>query len=172
MVQAGAVTAEGALCGTEQKRRTCRYSVLDLSRILAGPTATQLLGESRPEVIKVERPVFGDDTRALGPPFVPGAEGADSDLSAIPFRQRNKKSIAIDITDKAQVELVKKLVRSRRRDRELQAGRTSPAAASATRTWRASNPTLVWCSHIRIRPGPAPIGTGLGYDFLIQQWAG
>ena len=49
--------------------------VLDLSRILAGPTATQLLGDFGAEIIKVERPGLGDETRAWGPPFVEGHDG-------------------------------------------------------------------------------------------------
>ena len=72
--------------------------VLDLSRILAGPTCTQLLGDLGAEVIKVENPATGgDDTRAWGPPFAPGVDG-DSDLSAyFMCANRNKLSVAIDI---------------------------------------------------------------------------
>ena len=73
--------------------------VLDLSRILAGPTCTQLLGDLGASVIKVENPATGgDDTRQWGPPHVTGADGNPTDLSAyFMAANRNKKSVAIDI---------------------------------------------------------------------------
>ena len=74
--------------------------VLDLSRILAGPTCTQLLGDMGADVIKVERPGAGDDTRAWGPPFVTDLKGQQSAESAYYLcANRNKRSIAIDIAD-------------------------------------------------------------------------
>lgn len=74
--------------------------VLDLSRILAGPTCTQLLGDLGANVIKIENPATGgDDTRQWGPPYVQDADGNASDLSAyFMSANRNKKSVAIDIT--------------------------------------------------------------------------
>lgn len=76
--------------------------VLDLSRILAGPTCTQLLGDLGAQVIKVENPASGgDDTRQWGPPFATDAHGAPTDLSAyFMSANRNKKSVAVDITTK------------------------------------------------------------------------
>ncbi|MEO1107600.1 MAG: CaiB/BaiF CoA-transferase family protein [Pseudomonadota bacterium] len=82
--------------------------VLDLSRILAGPTCTQLLGDLGASVIKVENPASGgDDTRQWGPPYVTDAEGNRSDLSAYYMSaNRNKKSVAIDIaTPEGQAEI-------------------------------------------------------------------
>ncbi|MGI3209894.1 CaiB/BaiF CoA transferase family protein [Roseovarius tibetensis] len=73
--------------------------VLDLSRILAGPTCTQLLGDLGAEVIKIEN-LSGDDTRAWGPPFATGPDGQPTDLSAYFLSiNRNKKSVAVDLTD-------------------------------------------------------------------------
>ena len=74
--------------------------VLDLGRILAGPTATQLLGDLGAEVIKIENPLTdGDDTRAWGPPYVTDAEGNQTDLSAyFMAANRNKQSVAVDIS--------------------------------------------------------------------------
>jgi crotonobetainyl-CoA:carnitine CoA-transferase CaiB-like acyl-CoA transferase len=72
--------------------------VLDLSRILAGPWCTQNLADLGAEVIKVERPGAGDDTRHFGPPWIPDAEGnATADSVYYASTNRNKKSIAVDI---------------------------------------------------------------------------
>lgn len=72
--------------------------VLDLSRILAGPTCTQLLGDYGADVIKVEKPGLGDDTRAWGPPYVTGTDGEPTSESAYYLSaNRNKRSVALDI---------------------------------------------------------------------------
>ena len=72
--------------------------VLDLSRILAGPTATQLLGDFGADVIKIERPGAGDDTRGWGPPFVTDKDGAPTRESAYYLCANcNKRSVAVDI---------------------------------------------------------------------------
>lgn len=72
--------------------------VFDLTRILAGPTATQLLGDLGADVVKIERPGQGDDTRKWGPPFVKDAEGEDSTTAAYYLSaNRNKRSLTIDI---------------------------------------------------------------------------
>ncbi|MEM9523646.1 MAG: CoA transferase [Pseudomonadota bacterium] len=74
-------------------------TVLDLTRVLAGPTCTQLLGDLGAEIIKIENPkTGGDETRSWGPPFVKDAEGDDTDLSAyFMSANRNKRSVAVDI---------------------------------------------------------------------------
>ena len=85
--------------------------ILDLSRILAGPTCTQLLGDLGADVIKIEKPVDGDDTRSWGPPFLEGADGPVRGQSAYFLAaNRNKRSVAVDLTNPAGVELVKELV--------------------------------------------------------------
>jgi crotonobetainyl-CoA:carnitine CoA-transferase CaiB-like acyl-CoA transferase len=85
--------------------------VLDLSRILAGPTCTQLLGDLGAEVIKIENPATGgDDTRSWGPPFATAPDGTDTDLSAYFIcANRNKKSVAVDITTKEGQDLIRQL---------------------------------------------------------------
>ena len=72
--------------------------VLDLSRILAGPWASQILGDLGAEVIKIENPDGGDDTRHWGPPYMADAQGQATEESAyFMCANRNKKSIAVDI---------------------------------------------------------------------------
>lgn len=85
--------------------------VLDLSRILAGPTCTQLLGDLGASVIKVENPATGgDDTRQWGPPYVTDADGNQTDLSAyFMAANRNKKSVAIDIATPEGQEQIRRL---------------------------------------------------------------
>ncbi|WP_152618523.1 CoA transferase [Leisingera sp. ANG-Vp] len=85
--------------------------VLDLSRILAGPTCTQLLGDLGATVIKVENPkTGGDDTRQWGPPYVVDAEGEQSDLSAyFMSANRNKRSVAIDIATEEGQQAIRRL---------------------------------------------------------------
>jgi crotonobetainyl-CoA:carnitine CoA-transferase CaiB-like acyl-CoA transferase len=83
--------------------------VLDLARVLAGPYAAMLLGDLGAEVIKVDRPGAGDDTRHWGPPFVPTEDGAESTyfLSV----NRGKRSVAIDLKDPGEPPFVEALVR-------------------------------------------------------------
>ncbi|WP_458877869.1 CaiB/BaiF CoA transferase family protein [Arenibacterium sp. CAU 1754] len=84
--------------------------VLDLSRILAGPTCTQLLGDYGADIIKVERPGLGDDTRAWGPPYVTGADGQPTAESAYYLSaNRNKRSVALDIATPEGAEIVRRL---------------------------------------------------------------
>ncbi len=72
--------------------------VLDMSRILAGPSSTQLLGDYGADVVKIERPGMGDDTRKWGPPYVKDAEGKETSESAYYLAaNRNKRSVAVDI---------------------------------------------------------------------------
>ena len=82
--------------------------VLDLTRILAGPTCTQLLGDLGAEVIKVERPGQGDDTRKWGPPYLKDQTGRDTSESAYYLASnRNKRSVSIDIAKPEGQELVR-----------------------------------------------------------------
>ena len=67
--------------------------VLDLTRVLAGPTCTQMLGDLGAEVIKIERPEAGDDTRGFAPPFVPNTKESAYFVGV----NRNKKSVTLDI---------------------------------------------------------------------------
>ena len=86
--------------------------VLDLTRILAGPTMTQTLGDFGADIIKVERPGAGDDTRAWGPPYVVGNDGTPTTESAYYLAaNRNKRSIAIDMASAEGAALIRRLAR-------------------------------------------------------------
>ena len=86
--------------------------ILDLTRILAGPTCTQLLGDLGADVIKVERPGDGDDTRKWGPPYVKDNNGEDTTESAYYLSSnRNKRSITIDISSTEGAVLLKRILR-------------------------------------------------------------
>jgi crotonobetainyl-CoA:carnitine CoA-transferase CaiB-like acyl-CoA transferase len=85
--------------------------VLDLSRVLAGPWCGQILGDLGADVIKVERPLLGDDTRHWGPPFLKDQEGRETDEAAYYLAtNRNKQSITIDFTQAEGQQLIRELV--------------------------------------------------------------
>ncbi|WP_188912590.1 CaiB/BaiF CoA transferase family protein [Salinarimonas ramus] len=147
-------------------------TVLDLTRVLAGPSATQLLGDLGARVIKVERPGSGDDTRAWGPPFVPDETGAPSDLSAYFLAaNRNKSSIVLDITTPAGVEIVRAL--AAKADVVVENYKPGDLARRGLgyEDLRAIKPDLVWCS-ITGFGHDGPYAERIGYDFLVQAMGG
>ena len=91
---------------TATKASLAGVRVLDLSRVLAGPWATQILGDFGADVIKVEKPGAGDDTRSWGPPFIENGEG---DAAYYLAANRNKRSVAIDFAKAEGADLVRKL---------------------------------------------------------------
>jgi crotonobetainyl-CoA:carnitine CoA-transferase CaiB-like acyl-CoA transferase len=146
--------------------------ILDLSRILAGPTATQLMGDLGADVIKVERPGTGDDTRSWGPPFVPDADGSDSDLSAYFLSaNRNKRSIAIDLSTDEGIVLVKRLAAIS----DVVIENYKPGDLSRRGIGyddiRNLKPDIVWCA-ISGFGQTGPYADRIGYDFLIQAMGG
>ncbi|MGM4985844.1 MULTISPECIES: CaiB/BaiF CoA transferase family protein [Rhizobium] len=146
--------------------------ILDLSRILAGPTCTQLLADLGADVIKVERPDVGDDTRSWGPPFVPTAEGKDSDLSAYFLSaNRNKRSIAIDLASEDGVALVKRLAAIS----DVVIENYKPGDLSRRglgyEDIRKIKPDIVWCA-ISGFGQTGPYADRTGYDFLVQAMGG
>ena len=85
--------------------------ILDLSRVLAGPSCTQLLADLGADVIKIERPGVGDETRTWGPPFVAGANGEETTESAYYLSaNRNKRSVTINVAAPEGAALVKKML--------------------------------------------------------------
>src|SRR5262245_3695372 len=84
--------------------------VIDLSRVLAGPTCAQNLADLGADVVKIERPGVGDDTRSWGPPWLPDAHGEPTrDLTYFASVNRNKRSIAIDLANDAGAALARRL---------------------------------------------------------------
>jgi crotonobetainyl-CoA:carnitine CoA-transferase CaiB-like acyl-CoA transferase len=83
--------------------------ILDLSRVLAGPWCTQTLADLGADVIKIERPGTGDDTRTWGPPFLKDAQGADTEAAYYLGTNRNKRSVTCDIAQPAGQALVREL---------------------------------------------------------------
>jgi crotonobetainyl-CoA:carnitine CoA-transferase CaiB-like acyl-CoA transferase len=149
-----------------------RIRVLDLSRVLAGPWASQTLGDLGAEVIKVERPGRGDDTRLWGPPFLKDREGADTRDSAYYLcANRNKKSVAIDFTTAAGQALVRDL--ARRCDVLIENFKVGSLAQYGLdhASLLALNPRLVYCS-ITGFGQTGPYAERTGYDFLMQGMGG
>jgi crotonobetainyl-CoA:carnitine CoA-transferase CaiB-like acyl-CoA transferase len=141
-------------------------TVLDLSRVLAGPFAAQLLGDLGADVVKVERPGVGDDTRAWGPPFTVAGESAYF-LCA----NRNKRSVAIDLASPDGCATVRAL--ARRADVVLENFRTGTMARLGLDLdrLRADNPRLVTCS-ITGFGTTGPEAGRAGYDNVIQAEGG
>ena len=150
--------------------------VLDLSRILAGPWATQMLGDLGADIIKVERPRSGDDTRGWGPPFVDemtGDAAVDAAARSAYFCSvnRNKRSLAIDITAPEGAEILRRLVRDA--DVLVENFKVGGLARYGLdyATLSAINPRLVYCS-ITGFGQDGPDAARAGYDFMIQGMGG
>lgn len=147
--------------------------ILDLSRILAGPTCTQLLGDLGAEVIKIENPqTGGDDTRGWGPPFVEGSEGEQTDLSAyFMSANRNKLSVAIDIASDAGQETLRTLIAQS----DVVIENFKPGGLKKYgldhETILARHPGLIYCS-ISGFGQTGPNRDKPGYDLMAQGYSG
>ena len=146
--------------------------VLDLTRVLAGPCATQLLGDLGADVIKVERPGAGDDTRAWGPPYLKDAGGADTTESAYYLStNRNKRSVTIDLGNPEGQALVRRLARDSDVVMEnYKVGQMARWGLGYDRL-SADAPRLVYCS-ISGFGQTGPYAPRPGYDFLVQGMGG
>ena len=137
--------------------------VLDLSRVLAGPLCTMILGDMGADVIKVERPDGGDETRGWGPPFTP--DGASAYFLSV---NRNKLSIGADLTDPSDLDLLVRLAG----EADVVVENFLPGTLER-RGWgaaaaRAERPALVWCSISGFGDG----SRRPGYDFVVQAESG
>lgn len=146
--------------------------VLDLSRVLAGPWAGQILGDLGAEVIKVERPVSGDDTRHWGPPFLKDAQGENTAEAAYYLSaNRNKQSLTLDFTRPEGQRIVRELVAHC--DVLLENFKVGGLAAYGLdyQSLKVINPRLVYCS-ITGFGQDGPYAQRAGYDFMIQGLGG
>ncbi|OMH33969.1 CaiB/BaiF CoA-transferase family protein [Motiliproteus sp. MSK22-1] len=148
------------------------YRVLDLSRILAGPWAGQMLADFGAEVIKVERPGRGDDTRGWGPPYVKGEKGEDTQESAyFHSANRGKRSLTIDLSHSEGQALVRELVAEC--DVLLENYKVDGLKKYGLDydSLQQINPGLVYCS-ITGFGQTGPYRQRAGYDFMIQGMGG
>ena len=153
------------------ERRLNGLKVLELARILAGPWVGQLLADLGADVVKVERPGSGDDTRGWGPPFVEGADGGD--LSAAYFHScnRGKRSIAVDFETAEGRALVHRLAAHADVVIEnFKVGNLKKYGLDYD-SLRSTNPRLVYCSITGFGQN-GPYAPRAGYDFIVQGMGG
>tara|TARA_R110002033_G_scaffold87974_2_gene138073 strand:- start:2029 stop:3231 length:1203 start_codon:yes stop_codon:yes gene_type:complete len=146
--------------------------VLDLSRVLAGPWAGQMLADLGADVVKVERPEVGDDTRAWGPPYLRDADGRDtSEAAYFLSANRNKRSITIDFTQAEGQQQVRELVAEA--DVLIENFKVGGLAAYGLDyvSLQQLNPRLIYCS-ITGFGQTGPYAKRAGYDFMIQAMGG
>jgi crotonobetainyl-CoA:carnitine CoA-transferase CaiB-like acyl-CoA transferase len=142
--------------------------VLDLSRVLAGPYATMVLGDLGADVIKVEHPERGDDTRHWGPPFA--GEGEVRESAYFLSVNRNKRSIGVDLKDHEGLERVKELAAGADVVIENWRRGALEKLGLGYEALREANPALIYCSITGFGPGPDEERPG--YDFLVQARGG
>ncbi|MBC7602860.1 MAG: CoA transferase, partial [Ramlibacter sp.] len=146
--------------------------VLDLSRVLAGPWCTQTLADLGADVIKVERPGAGDDTRSWGPPFLRGNDGADTAEAAYYLgANRNKRSITCDIARAEGQALIRELVRHCQVFIENFKVGDMARYGLDWASLREINPQLVYCSVTGFGQ-TGPYAERAGYDYAIQGMGG
>lgn len=146
--------------------------VLDLSRVLAGPWCTQTLADLGADVIKVERPGSGDDTRFWGPPWVTDKDGKETTEAAYyQSANRGKHSVTIDISNQEGLALIKELVLEC--DVLVENFKTGGLAKKGLgyEDLKAINPGLIYCS-ITGFGQTGPMAEEAGYDYLIQARGG
>ncbi len=146
--------------------------VLDLSRVLAGPSCTQLLGDMGAEIIKVERPGVGDETRTWGPPYVMSADGKETSEAAYYLcANRNKRSVTIDMSKPGGVALIKRFLESS--DVVIENFKVGGLKkyGLAYEDLKNEFPSLVYCS-ITGYGQTGPNATRPGYDMIAQGMGG
>ena len=161
-----------AMTTTERKSPLAGLRVLDLTRVLAGPWCTQNLADLGAEVIKVERPGAGDDTRGWGPPYLRDGHRADTeDAAYFGAANRNKESIILDIGTAQGADVVRQLVsRCDILVENFKVGGLQKYGLDYE-SLQAINPALIYCS-ITGFGQTGPYASRPGYDFMIQGLGG
>ena len=144
---------------------------LDLTRVLAGPWATQVLADFGAEVIKVEKPGEGDDTRGWGPPFLTNGDGSRGDAAYFLSTNRGKSSVAIDMASAEGQELIRNL--AAKSDIVIENFKVGGLKKYGLdyESLKALNPALIYCSITGFGQN-GPYAQRAGYDFMIQGMAG
>ncbi|MBS0470299.1 MAG: CoA transferase [Proteobacteria bacterium] len=145
--------------------------VLDLSRVLAAPWATQILGDLGAEVIKIEKPGEGDETRRFGPPFLTNPDGSKGDATYFLTANRNKKSVTVDMAQPEGQALIRRL--ARRAHIVVENFKTGSLAKYGLdyESLKAENPALIYCSLTGFGHD-GPYKDKAGYDYVIQGMGG
>ena len=146
-------------------------NVFDLTRVLAGPTSTQILGDLGANIIKVERPNSGDDSRNLGPPYLDSNSEISQESSYYLSVNRNKQSVTIDLTKKEGQALAKKIIK--KCDvlvENFRAGNLKQYGLDY-KSIKKINPKIIYCS-ITGFGQTGPYSKRGGYDYLVQAMGG
>ena len=145
--------------------------VLDLTRVLAGPWATQMLADFGADVVKIEKPGEGDDTRGWGPPFLTNPDGSRGDAAYFQSANRGKQSVCIDMATPQGQELLRKL--AAQSDVVIENFKVGGLAKYGLDydSLKTVNPRLIYCS-ITGFGQTGPFAQRAGYDFMIQGMAG
>lgn len=146
--------------------------ILDLSRVLAGPWASQMLADLGAEVIKIERPGTGDDTRGWGPPYLKDTEGQDTKEAAYYLAcNRNKKSVTLNVASPEGQDIIRRL--AAQSDIFMENYKVGDMAryGLAYEDLKKINPRLIYCSITGFGQN-GPLSHLAGYDFIIQGMGG
>jgi crotonobetainyl-CoA:carnitine CoA-transferase CaiB-like acyl-CoA transferase len=145
--------------------------VIDMTRVLAGPIAGQMLGDLGAEVIKIERPGTGDDSRAFGPPYLTDPDGSRRDNSFYLCANRNKKSVTVNVATAEGQEIIRELVKTA--DVVLENYKVGDLKRYGLDydSLKAVNPRIVYCSVTGFGQ-TGPYATRAGYDAILQAMGG
>ena len=157
---------------TDKQAALPHIKVLDLSRVLAGPWCTQILADLGADVIKVERPIAGDDTRHWGPPFLKDAHGNETEQAAyFTCTNRNKRSITVDIAKSEGQALIRQM--AAQSDVLVENFKVGGLKAYGLdyESLKVLNPRLIYCSVTGFGQD-GPYAERAGYDLMIQAMSG